>query len=56
MNEQLSKDLTMEKICMAISQMSPLKSLGPNGFAPFFYQKYWPLIGTEVCELIFNLI
>jgi hypothetical protein len=26
MNDQLSKDFTMEEVCMAITQMSPLKS------------------------------
>jgi hypothetical protein len=52
MNEQLFRDFTTEELCMAISQMPPLKSLGLNGFAPCFYQKYWPLIRTEVGEAV----
>jgi hypothetical protein len=32
MNEQLTSRFTSEEVCTAISQMSPYKSPGPDGF------------------------
>jgi hypothetical protein len=52
MNEQLTSRFTSEEVCTAISQMSPYKSPGPDGFPPCFYHKYWPLIGQEVCQAV----
>lgn len=52
MNEQLALDFTKEEICAAISQMSPYKSPGSDGFPSCFYQKYWPQIGDEVCQAV----
>lgn len=37
MNAQLVATFTQEEICVAISQMSPYKSPGLDGFPPCFY-------------------
>jgi hypothetical protein len=37
MNEQLAMLSSREEVCIAISQMSPYKSPGPDGFPPCFY-------------------
>jgi hypothetical protein len=52
MNEQLSHAFSKEEVSVAISQMSPYKSLGLDGFPPCFYQKYWPIIDEEVCQVV----
>ncbi|GLT72801.1 hypothetical protein SLA2020_447050 [Shorea laevis] len=52
MNAQLSSRYSREEICTAISQMCPYTSPGPDGFPSCFYQKYWPLIGSEVCQVV----
>lgn len=52
MNEQLDEEFTSEEVCHVISLMSPYTSPGPDGFPPCFYQKFWPLIGKEVCQAI----
>lgn len=37
MNEELQKPYTSEEVYEALQQMSPLKSLGPDGFIAYFY-------------------
>ena len=37
---------------MTINYMMPLKSPGPDGMLPLFYQSYWSLVGTDVTKAI----
>jgi hypothetical protein len=39
MNSMLLREYTTEKVELALSQMHPLKSPGPDDFAACFYQK-----------------
>ena len=32
--------------------MHPSKSLEPNGMSPFFFQKYWSIVGPDVTLVI----
>ena len=32
--------------------MHPSKSQGPNGMSPFFFQKYWHIVGTDVTNTV----
>jgi hypothetical protein len=36
-------------VTRVLTQMAPLKPLGPDGFAACFYQKNWAIIGDEAC-------
>lgn len=56
MNKQLSKEITMEEVCYDLSQMSLLKSRGLDNFAICYYHKYWPTMGDEVCQAVFNCL
>lgn len=40
MNEALQKEFTKEEVEVALHQIGPLKSLGPNGYGAYFYQTY----------------
>ncbi|KAL6228116.1 hypothetical protein ACLB2K_002070 [Fragaria x ananassa] len=36
----------------ALFQMHPSKAPGPDGMSPFFFQKYWHVVGPDVCTAI----
>ncbi|KAK9987792.1 hypothetical protein SO802_028031 [Lithocarpus litseifolius] len=56
MNEQLTKDFQKEEIIQAISQMHPTKAPSLDGMSAMFYQKYWNIIGEDVCNIILNTL
>ena len=56
MNKQLSEEFTVEEVEDTLKQMAPLKSLGPDGMPPLFYQSYWSLVGTDVTKAILSYL
>ena len=47
-NAFLLSPFTVDEYKVAIMQMHPDKSPGPNGFNPTFFQSFWDLIGSKV--------
>ncbi|XP_059433934.1 uncharacterized protein LOC132167054 [Corylus avellana] len=47
MNEQLEREITVEEIYYAISQMGVQKAPGPDGLPACFYHDNWSIIGEE---------
>uniref|UniRef100_A0A803QJ68 Reverse transcriptase domain-containing protein n=1 Tax=Cannabis sativa TaxID=3483 RepID=A0A803QJ68_CANSA len=41
-----------EEVRVALFQMHPDKSPGPDGMSPGFYQKYWDIVGRDVVRLV----
>lgn len=51
-NSSLMAPIIDEEIRHAVFQMGALKSPGPDGFPGVFYQKYWNIIGEDMCGLV----
>lgn len=47
-NESLKSELTFEEFKVAIKQMLPDKTSGPDGLNPDFFQHFWGLLGREI--------
>ena len=39
-----------------LKQIHPTKSLGPDGMLAIFFQKYWNIVGTNVSNMVLNVL
>jgi hypothetical protein len=51
-NARLEAPITKEEVRVALFQMHPDKSPGPDGFNPAFYQNFWDLCGDDVFKSV----
>jgi hypothetical protein len=56
MNAALLREYKMEEVELALSQMHPLKSPGPDGFSACFYQKSWATVKSEVNSAVLDFL
>jgi hypothetical protein len=56
MNIELMREFTATEVNVALSQMRPLKSPGPNGYSACFYQKSWNVVRMEVCNAVLDFV
>lgn len=58
MNIGLCAPYTMEEIKKALFQMHPSKAKapGPDGMSPFFFQKYWDMVGVDVSNAVIHFL
>ncbi|XP_058770133.1 uncharacterized protein LOC131643821 [Vicia villosa] len=47
-NSRLLKPISKEELHMALCDMHPNKSPGPDGFNPAFYQNFWEICGDDI--------
>lgn len=52
--EEINRPFTKEDIRIALFEMDPRKSPGPDGIHAAFYQKLWPMIGDSLYEFAAN--
>lgn len=59
-NEDMNRTLLMpfsgEEVHKALFQMHPSKLSGPNGLSPFFFQKFWHIVGRDVTKAIVSVL
>ena len=56
MNESLTHPYTADEVKLALFQMHPSKLPRSNGMSPFFFQKYWHIVGNDVTEAILSVL
>ena len=56
MNQNLVAPFVKAKVEIALSQMEALKSPGPDGMPPLFFQQFWPIIGDEVADVVLTCL
>ena len=56
MNSKLSRAFTREEVVSALKQLHPLKSPGSDGMSTLFFQKYWNIVGTNVSNMVLNVL
>nr|KYP64618.1 Transposon TX1 uncharacterized [Cajanus cajan] len=44
----LTAPVTKEEVRRAVMSMKSYKAPGPDGFQPFFFKQYWPIVGDEL--------
>ncbi|XP_042950258.1 uncharacterized protein LOC122282367 [Carya illinoinensis] len=52
MNRQLMKRCSLEEVRLAVFDMNPHGSPGPDGFSACFYQDHWLEVGVEVTTTV----
>lgn len=56
MNLSLNMPFSSVEVNQALSQMSPLKSPGPDGFPAVFFHRYWDILGADVSSCVLNFL
>jgi len=56
MNDELTKDFTTKEVRTTFRQMHPTKVPGLDGMSTIFYQKYWDIVGSDVTNMVLNVL
>ena len=56
MLEVLSKPYSREEVRVALFQMGPTKTPGPDGMNALFYQKFWHIVGNGVTDAVLDFL
>ena len=56
MNQTLVAPFVKAEVEIALSQMEALKSPGPDGMPPLFFQQFWPIIWDEVADAVLTCL
>lgn len=52
----MDRPFTSEDIRIALFEMSPNKSPGPDGFHPIFFQQYWDIIRDGYWQFVLGYL
>ena len=56
MNTELTRGFTKEEVVVELKQLHPTKSPSLDGMSVIFLQKYWSIVGTNVSNLVLNVL
>ncbi|XP_027090153.2 uncharacterized protein [Coffea arabica] len=52
MNRRLTRPITEQEIRQAVFSMQPNKSPGPDGMPPYFFQKFWQTVKSDIVNAV----
>jgi hypothetical protein len=44
--------ISKEEVINYLNSIKSFKALGPDGFQPFFFKKYWEVVGDDVWQMV----
>lgn len=47
---------TEDEVCVALFQMYPSKAPRPEGMSTFFFQRFWPIVGSDVTSAVLSVL
>ncbi|XP_019418580.1 PREDICTED: uncharacterized protein LOC109329367 [Lupinus angustifolius] len=50
--DQLTAPVTFDEVYRQIMSMHSFKSPGIDGFQPYFFKKYWPIVGKNIWKIV----
>ena len=56
MRRTLMLPYTEEEVRVALFQMHSSKSLSPDGMSPYFFQKFWHIVGPNVTSAVLSVL
>ena len=56
MNDKLCRLYIVAEVEKALQQIHPSKAPGPDSLNPFFYQKYWYIVGGDVTKAVLGVL
>ena len=56
MAQSLTQAYSEEEVKNALFQMHPSKAPGPDGMSPFFFQKFWHIVGHDVTTAVLSVL
>ena len=54
--ELLGCDFHADEVGVALKQMAPLTTLGPDGMSPIFYKSFWHIVGEDVTTVVLKAL
>ncbi|KAJ8431281.1 hypothetical protein Cgig2_007614 [Carnegiea gigantea] len=51
----LARNFSSAEVYKALKSMGPYKAPGPDGFHAIFFQRYWDIVASDVCQLTLNV-
>jgi hypothetical protein len=56
MNSKLLAPFTAEEVKKEVFSIGDLKAPGPDGCMPFFYKRFWHLVGHDITQAVLKSI